>query len=134
MMHELIDQEDPCCLYCRSQLQIESSGEWVANSKVIQEVEKLTCPKCEEHFEIYSIQDDTSETHYESFTFTCKDIAVFYHYTNKNFIIGNHKLLFTSLTDFAFSLIGTNNVPVFEVDFSDKNKLYNKLKIYVLFS
>lgn len=132
MMHELIDQEDPRCLYCQSEVDIHLDGLPVkGNAGISFNVETLTCRSCGETFEIYSEDYPSGKTVYTSFLFSCKDICVLHDYDKKEFTIGNINLLWKNLNkDTSFDV----NITVFNIDFSDKKKLYKKLKTYVTFS
>lgn len=134
-LHELIDREDPKCLYCRVRCDLKVTGR---NSSVAQPdpytIEILTCTniKCQEIFEIHSWDDDQRVS---DFVFTCKDIVVINKYpqpsgTAVGFNIGDKSNLWPKM----FSGHITTNIPPFKIDFSNKNKLYNKLKTYLVFS
>lgn len=122
MMHELIDREDPHCLYCNGKCDIALEGKLLPASSTTYDTETLTCQECNERFCIDNIQNEKGETTYIAFSFTCKKYNVVFLYTDKAFDLYTRKGKHIT------------TLPVFEVDFSDKNKLYDKLKIYVLFS
>lgn len=115
MLHELIDREDPRCLYCNSEVELSVSSQSTLSNIRLDE-ETLTCYKCKEIFKIFSNQDDIGDTKYEGFAFTCHGIAVYSSYESSKFY-------FKGLA-----------VPPFHIDFSNKEKLYKKLRTYILFS
>jgi len=133
MMHKLMDQEDPKCLYCNGQCSVSLEG-YKAPMGCSDDREILTCTLCKEVFTIFSIQSIEGETIYYGFSFSCQDITVFYEYKNKNFGLFSQKT--KSIVDEHGDMedISPTEVPIFEIDFSNKNKLHNKLKTYLLFS
>ena len=134
--HELIDPDDPRCLYCGRSCDIELKGEWISHSQNRYDVEVLSCRKCKEKFEIHSVQTIDGETALNTFVFTCKELCVVHVYAGKTFEIGGHGLLYDTLNNQLVTNADepTTKVPAFEVDFSDKNKLSEKLRTYLLFS
>jgi hypothetical protein len=122
MMHELIDREDPHCLYCNGQCNIALQGKLIPHSSLTYDIEILTCQECKERFCIDTIQNEKGETTYMSFSFTCKKYNIIFLYADETFDLYTRKGKHITA------------LPIFEVDFSDKKKLYNKLKIYTLFS
>jgi len=126
MMHELIDREDPRCLYCHSECDFNLSdfgGSMAVVSRTQAEI--LDCRSCKERFIIHS-RDDNGETKYTAFFFTCKKFLVAVHYHTNEFSIHMMKA----------KMIGEVpvQVPAFSVNFSDKKALHKKLKTYVTFS
>ena len=119
--HELIDKDDPRCLYCNSEIFYELKSEWLPNTSLKVDSEILTCQKCKEEFKIHSLQGGDGNTEYTGFTFSCKEYSVFFNYIEDYFDVKQHD-------KYAFA------IPSFIVDFSDKNKLYEKLKTYLIFS
>jgi len=138
MLHQLIDQEDPRCLYCHSECDIQLIGNAVnIASNDNYEVAILHCrySLCQEIFEIHSLQKADGETDYLGFTFTCKDFCVHHRYIKETFQIGDSGLLFGGVNSLIGIDIKYNTfVPQFVVDFSDKDKLEAKIKTYRLFS
>jgi hypothetical protein len=127
MLHELIDKDKPCCLYCNAEfdtnaMSIRSSSAWGPQTTTQHDAETLYCVDCKEFFEIYSHQYDDGETHFTGFTFTCKDLNVFVNYIE-------------SVMDIS-DLQGKRHtaIPSFNPDFSDRNKLREKLRTYLIFS
>lgn len=132
MIHELIDQNVPCCPYCNAEfdtnaMSIRSSSSYI-NHKLGQaniarsDAETLYCVNCKEKFEILSSQTDDGITTYSGFIFTCKGFEVFANYTQCVFDISDLKGTHTS------------TIPSFDPDFSDRDKLHEKLKTYLIFS
>jgi len=134
--HELVDPEDPRCLYCNFFCDVELKGEWIARSSNRYDVEVLTCRKCKEIFEIHSIQTVDGETSINTFVFTCGDYCIQHVYAGKTFWVGGHGLLYNSLDNqmATHSEEPTVKLPAFYVDFSDKEKLSEKLRTYLVFS
>lgn len=121
-LHELINRDDPRCLYCNSEIHYELKSEWLPNIALKVDVEIITCRKCKEEFRILSLQGDDGNTDYTGFTFTCKNYRIFSPYLEPYYFDmsegGKHIVTF----------------PSFVVDFSNKKKLYQKLKTYLVFS
>lgn len=122
-MHELIDRFDPVCLYCGTRCVITLSGTRLSTGQ-IEDHDILQCQKCRETFRVDSIQSPEGETTYTGFQFTCKRLRINYKYQDEKFSISD-------LNDRNKEAVV---IPVFEVDFSDKNKLHEKIKTYILFS
>lgn len=127
-MHELIDREDPKCLYCNGSCDLHMDGEIILTT-LSYEVQSLRCRRCHETFEIHWV-DDNGETKYLGFTFTCGSLTVHNLY-DKGFCIGGKELLYSQWQAAAPEF---NYIEKFNVDFSNKNKLYEKLKTYLIFS
>lgn len=134
MMHELIDREDPRCLYCNSRCDIEMDGGFVAGMiSLTQEVQVLTCFKCKEVFEVHWVDDSqTGIVTYLDFVFSCDDIVVINRYGEETFYIVDKKYLYRRSRPNGLAV--SHPIPQFTVDFSDKKKLYEKLKTYRVFS
>lgn len=139
--HELIDRDEPRCLYCNGDCDIKQDGlsisTWSPHTNTY-EVQILTCRKCQEVFEIHWY-DHEGEVTYHAFAFTCKDLLVFYMYprdtvTEASFAIETRKNLYEKWKDDARKMPRKNRVPPFPVDFSNKEKLWEKLKTYIIFS
>jgi hypothetical protein len=118
--HNLIDREDPICLYCGKRCVIDYHGTRVQNT--VEDCDILTCQGCQETFRVNSVRDPAGETTYTEFNFTCKDYTVIYKYADDKFVIRDK-----DRKDIA-------TIPTFEVDFSDKKRLHEKLKTYIIFS
>lgn len=120
-MHELIDPDEPKCLYCKSDLDTGLSSEYLMSTGIRSDVETLTCKKCRETFQIYSTQGLDGTTVIAGFAFSCKKLRVFLSYLKSDFYISKRGNDITT-------------IPSFTVDFSDKKKLHEKLKTYIIFS
>lgn len=134
-LHELINKEEPKCLYCKTLCDFKMDGRasTPANPDAYY-VEILTCTnkKCKEVFEIHGWEDTGEIT---DFVFSCKNIVIINKYPQLSgiavgFNIGDKSNLWPKM----FGGRVTINVPLFQVDFSDKKKLYKKLKTYLVFS
>jgi hypothetical protein len=121
-MHELIDPKDPVCLYCNGPCDIALDDRFLSSSTTIYDTEILTCQDCNEKFSIASFQNEKGETTYMAFSFTCKKYQVVFLYADESFD------LYTRRGKHIVTL------PPFQVNFSDKKKLFEKLKTYVIFS
>jgi hypothetical protein len=128
-LHELIDREDPKCLYCNSDFDIELSGDYIGGSSSMLNVDILSCRNCHEQFEITSIDEADNVI---AFAFTCKGIVIRNVYHLQSFILGGKELLYGIISSSYPE--NPNYIPEFNIDFSDKNKLYEKLKTYLIFS
>lgn len=95
------------------------------------ECQILKCPKCKETFEIHWTESEDNETQFWAFIFTCKKITVLHHYKT-GFSMGGKELL--TKEEYYIPQKGTEYIPEFYVDFSDKKKLHKKLKTYLVFS
>lgn len=121
-LYELINENNCRCLYCNS----------ICDFKLGQFTHEFTCGKCREEFKIhfsiyaaiYAVGCKNLLPIIHSFTFTCKDLLAFHVYYNLN----------TSVKIGYINEIELIDVPSFNPDFSDKEKLYQKLKTYSLFS
>jgi transcription elongation factor Elf1 len=124
-LHELIDKDTPKCLYCSFAFTDDSldlKSDWLPGTSLKADKEILTCSNCKERFEIHSLQGDDGITEYTGFTFTCKEFRVFFNYIEDYFDISGKR---------DKHIVA---IPSFTVNFSDKNKLYEKLKTYTIFS
>lgn len=132
LLHELIDRDYPKCLYCQGGMNVKVEGDdWSFN---VFEVVILTCRVCNEVFEIHSTgQSDTGDLRdadCTSFLFSCVDICARVVYSENICYLNDHNLKWpTGLTS-----SGLQTVPMFDIDFSDKQKLYTKLRTYLIFS
>lgn len=126
LMHELIDREDPRCLYCQSKVNIKSDCA-MFRAASLYNVDTFSCRKCKEQFEIHCIDDEEPI----AFTFSCEEIVVFNQYKT-DFEIGAEELLWKNCMNGR-----PNNsiyIAPFEIEFSNKSELYIKLKSLILFS
>lgn len=104
------------CLYCNTTCIVDQESEWSRAFKVTK-TSKWSCYFCKETFIIKGIEDEDPD----SLSFTCKDITVYVRYKVNDIVISK------KITDLV-------TIPNFNIDFSDKEKLYNKLSTYLLFS
>lgn len=100
----------------------------VARSSIREDKESLACRKCKEVFHILSVQDDTGFTSYDGFLFSCNGIYVSNFYRSNVFFLGDNDQIFSGQSD-----PNPIKIPSFPINFSDKNKLYEKLKTYIIF-
>ena len=128
--HHLIDEEDPHCLYCKNKCNIiwvESNydvSHYPAPSPWIN-INKYYCVSCDEVFRVHTIGESAI-----SFDFTCKDIWVRIYYDTENFSFEKRSDALSPNSNCHW-VNGLDNV---EFDFSNKDKLYNKIKTYLVFS
>lgn len=120
--HKLIDKYEPKCLYCYSDVDVSSSSQWLPNTNLRSDTETLTCRKCKESFWIHSLQGDDGRTEINGFTFSCNDFWVFFNYPESYFDVKDKG------RNYLYA------IPAFPLDFSDREKLCQKLKTYLIFS
>lgn len=125
---KLVNIENRQCPYCLADCEIVSDGGPIAPPLISFNVDILTCLSCQEKFEIHWWGED--EPKIVNFVFSCKDICVFYNLENNYCLIGNEDLLWKSHK----SMHGKQRITIFIPDFSNKEKLHNKLKVYLIFS
>src|SRR5271167_2369062 len=112
------------CPYCHGDFMMDASGEHAYGAAATRLVDTYTCIECSEVFEIH--QEDQENV---SFLFSCNGVYV--RYINDQFLVAtNDKLQYRKLGMSAPHVV----IPPFPVDFSNKEKLHQKLKTYVLFS
>ena len=119
-----INIENPTCLYCNSPCSLESQDQ--TGGKYINH--KHTCSVCSEYYTIFFETNHyyDIDRYYYNFNFSCKEFLVSMSNDPDSLSIRNRK---------AVSLRpGWVRVPPFHISFSDKDKLYEKLKTYLLFS
>lgn len=104
-----INQDKPNCLYCGTLCTYTESS---IDDNNFQGVESYFCDFCKERFVNFKFTLDNTSLY---FTFSCKLITVTVH--PDCIIIGKDI-----------------NCPLVSFDFSDKDKLFNKLKTYMIFS
>lgn len=115
------------CPYCKGQLSVGGSG----IPELIYTVDFYTCTQCQEVFEVHREKDAES-----SFFFSCNGIYVRYIFNDS--II--HRTCFISTDEslrYGISGLSTPHkieVPLFVLDFSNKEKLHNKLRVFLIFS
>ncbi len=130
MLHELIDPNEPKCLYCNQEFLDSAtslrsgrySGHGVYTPMTRYDAETFYCVDCKETFEIHSLQGSDGYTTYTGFSFTCKGYNIFNNYIEKYFDISDKKGKHITA------------IPEFPANFSSRKKLHEKLKTYILFS
>lgn len=123
-----LDREHPACLFCQSTCCINSRT--MANQADLFTTETYSCAECKETFYVYS-QDAFGALFDHSkkmpicydVRFSCNELSFWYSDDPDHFLLGNNK-----------KSVHWMKIPPFMVDFSDKDRLYRKLKIYLLFS
>lgn len=117
--HTVINEDNPYCFYCKSECYIKVSSTYSS----IDNFTSFNCKFCNERFVIYNLHNYDELV--SSFEFTCKDFSVHIYYITENFSL--RKLNYKEK-------IWINDLHNVKFDFSDKEKLYNKLKTYLMFS
>jgi hypothetical protein len=125
-MHELLgidSPEGPCCLFCHSQCSMSGGG--VNSSPKPLCSDQYSCLDCSESFTVHRIGDDLPY----AFDFTCGQFLVVHYYHTKFLMLRRWDMMTTETSE-------DNPVGIryFEIDFSDKQALISKLKIYMLFA
>ncbi len=115
-LHTLFNPDNPTCLYCQGACDTSGFGE------AMMMVDTYTCQNCKEEFEIGGIIGDPTQ----GFGFTCNGISVYHNYEMKQFGLKRK-----GPDDWKFNLIW---IPEFEVNFSEKEKLHQRLLTYIIFS
>lgn len=103
----------PECLYCKSICEITSGGE------AMMSMTSYDCKSCGDYF------SNISAANIRELQFTCKEFCIFYEIGSAIFQIYNTD---SSTDDKRVS------IPRFDIDFSDREKLYEKLKTYLVFA
>lgn len=118
------DLDFPVCLYCGATCYISStsSGDSV--------IDTYHCEFCNESFIIFYKEDEQV-----SFEFTCYNYSVLIHKTKDTFQLLSTNCGF-QLNRYInwHQIINQIKVPKFTIDFSNKQKLYEKLHTYAIFS
>lgn len=106
-----IDQDNPICLYCKSNCDVASNS----NQFILHFT--YSCNSCKECF---YLTIDYSSNDIISYSFTCYDYLI------------NYDILYNEMSSF----INEDQfiIPVFDADFSDKDKLHRKIKMCSVFS
>ena len=105
---KIINQDNTFCLYCKGNCKYTESSIDQSN---FQSVELYYCEHCNERFVYYKFTISNTILY---FTFSCRLIEVTVY--SEHIFINNIKC------------------PLVDFDFSNKDKLYSKLKTYMLFS
>jgi hypothetical protein len=125
-LHELIDIINPVCLYCNNKC-IESGVGYIESLSTII-FDCFICSVCNEHFKIEMLHDAVC-----GFIFTCDEFSVYQDYNNNSFGI-NKSANDINESNMSAARTKTILVPEFFINFSDKQALLNKLKIFLTFS
>jgi hypothetical protein len=109
-----INNSEASCIYCRNKCPLEkkksSFDEW----------DLYLCKKCQESFIVYYdlLNEDTAD----AFSFTCKGITIYQDYNDIDvFLLRKYE-----------SKGDAVSIPFFEIDFSDKERLFKKIKTYLM--
>jgi hypothetical protein len=118
---DLFNQEDPQCLYCGGR-ELDISYPSVRTPKgQIFNCDRHFCKWCEEKFVIMWLGEDKIESNIFQFNFTCDGFVL--QQTTGLDTLSLYKTIDNPII-----------IPFFVPDFSDKQKLLDKLKTYALFS
>ena len=107
-----INYSDPKCLYCAADCSTNHGKLAMAIYTA------YDCTSCGEYFSTYLVGDAFE------LQFTCKEYCIIYLHGELIFNVDNTMIDADELTE----------IPIFDIDFSDKEKLYNKLKTYLIFT
>lgn len=126
-LRKLLNEDQLNCLYCNHICEVKSSSYASSQGQRRTHFATFTCTECKELFSIVidtsshtDFLNDSKTTHlFMCQTFSCKSIVV---------TIMNNKFLIKNISPIEIE------VPQFEVNFKNKEELYNKLKTYLLFS
>lgn len=110
----LIGHDKPNCLYCGAECEVGGGGE------AAMVFDSFDCKACGDYFHISQILG----TENFWFQFTCKEFCISYDLQRETFSIDNTNSLNEEQME----------IPLFEFDFSDREKLYSKLKTYLIFA
>lgn len=119
-----VDIENPICLYCKSpctqEIQDLTGGKYINH--------RHTCSICSEYYTLFfeTNHSDDVDRYYYNFNFSCSEFLVSMSNNPDAISIRNRNT--SSLRP------GWVRVPLFHISFSNKDKLYEKLKTYLIFS
>ncbi|HEY5268443.1 MAG TPA: hypothetical protein VII94_04930 [Candidatus Saccharimonadales bacterium] len=115
---QTIDQDKPVCLYCKGKCMVDSQA--IADGKNY--YYRYTCPHCSDFYTLYTILDDKwpNPVCY-NFDFTCGDFII----------------CLAGSESFAIRMRAPKEtkpiiVPLFELNFSNKKSLIDKIKTYAV--
>ena len=114
---EYIDLDNPLCLYCKTSCTKKSPSGYSSTSVVI-----LTCDSCLEKV-FYPIRG-------LSLVFTCKNLICSLDFLRNTLSISQLNLVVDE--DSAQKSL-KNTIPIFDINFSNKEKLNHKLNTYLSF-
>lgn len=112
----LISIENPICLYCKGRCDHEGFGE------AMMVMDSFVCHPCNENFTLFSVIGGKEAT----LSVTCNDIRIFIYSDADTFKVGSRSNQSYILKDVY--------IPKFDLPLDDKEKLYQKLKTYLIFS
>jgi hypothetical protein len=123
-MESPICLEDPHCLYCHGECETKVHTHRPSTGRIYTDY-IFYCNPCKEMYEVLS---EGNEEYVYGFSFTCNDISVF-NSENETFDITG-----TDLSQDGNGNGQSLSIHFFKIDFSNKIKLYQKLKTYLVFS
>lgn len=125
---KLFDEEHPACIYCKTSCGINSRT--IANDGKAWTTNTYSCLECKETTTIYIVDDlftlfDSTKKLSVCYDFrmSCNELILWYGNDVEHFWVSNRDVS-----------VGWTKIPPFVMSFSDKDKLYRKLKICLLFS
>jgi hypothetical protein len=101
----------PLCLFCQNYLEINNTS---SNNLSF---DRFICTNCNEIF-CFGYYNDTLT----NMSFTCLNIEVTIYSSKPHYTISSARI------------VDNIHIPAFNIDFSDKNKLFEKLHTYIIFS
>jgi hypothetical protein len=112
------DEDGVRCMLCNGECDITS----IAPMPDIYHKNKYTCRDCKEHFTIFVFANELYG----------KNIGQLFRFSFKGFVVSlsHEEGCFAISKDDSVPF----NVPKFEIDLTDQNKLLRKLRTYILFS
>jgi hypothetical protein len=117
-LHTLFNVDDPICLYCQASCDVFETS--IGHPALV--IDEYTCQQCQEKYEINHIDDK-----YFGFGFSCKDLRVFHNYDHNQFGLLKKESDLKVRDNYIW-------IPYFDVNFSNKEDLYHKLKVYITFA
>lgn len=115
-------QEIEACLYCDQEFENVASSSYMFGCSTVKD-----CPSCKERFTESTYYNGGMQQHV--FTFTCEQIAVSINLNNETMTVND----VSESTDIMRELLLTE-YPVFNFNFKNKAKLFEKIKMYMVFS
>ena len=125
------------CLYCHWATDVLYSSEY--NQIISSNIDWLNkasiyCSSCKEIFEVYYSQitdfgNAINESSVLAFFFSCGGKSIFYRCAEDHFLIMDNIPL-----DWNTIIHSAIKIPKFTIDFSNKEKLHNKILTYLTFS
>ena len=126
-LHQILNEDDTRCLFCNEYCNVKLDST-TNNGFSSYNISTYDCASCFETFEVHWL-GYSDPTEVLSFVFTCNGITVFIKYDSGMFI-GKQELLFNKQVNvFDYTVI-----PFFDINFSLKDELFEKLSTYMVFS